>query len=162
MAVHKLMIDDFVSVDYGLVAIHSSLEDCRLAYFINRHLELRLERCPKDVSFKRKDGESFFSRYLFEDDTNDAAWSLIQNKNSMVSTQTNNTSLFSGAGQMGTSSALFLPELKTVDYILKIEDTGDDDTATENAITGLLAIKYVATAYKINHHKLKSKNNLIF
>jgi len=161
MATHKLMIDDFVSVDYGLIAIHSSLEDYRLAYFINRHLELRLERCPRDVSFKRKDGESFFSRYLFEDDTNDAAWSLIQNKNSMVSTHTNNTSLFAGEGLMGTSSALFIPELKTVDYILKIEDT-ESDAAIDNAVTGLLAIKYIATAYKIDHYKLKSKNNLIF
>lgn len=161
MAVHKLMIDDFVSVDYGLIAIHSSLEDCRLAYFINRELDIRLQKSAKDIGFKLKQGESFFSRYTFEDDTNDAAWNLIQNKNSMVSTQTNNTSLFAGEGLSGTSSVFLLPELKKVDYILKIENT-ESYTATDDAVTGLLAIKYIATAYKIDHHKLKSKNNLIF
>ena len=43
MAIHKLLIDDFVTVDYKLIAIHSSLEDYRLAFFMNRELAVLLE-----------------------------------------------------------------------------------------------------------------------
>jgi len=161
MAIHKLMIDDFVTVDYTLIAIHSSLEDYRLAYFVNRELEIRLEKCPKDISLrqKEKEGTAYFSRYIFEDDDNDAAWNLIQNKNSIVSTQTDTiTSLFSGQGRSVSTSVFFLPELRTVDYILMVENTETED----DVINGLLAIKHIAIAYKIDHYKLKSKNNLIF
>jgi hypothetical protein len=161
MAIHKLMIDDFVTVDYTLIAIHSSLEDYRLAYFVNRELEIRLEKCPKGISFRQKEKEStaYFSRYIFEDDDNDAAWNLIQNKNSIVSTQTTTvTSLFSGKEYTDTTSVYFLPELRTVDYLLKVENNETED----DVINGLLAIRHIATAYKVDHYKLKSKNNLIF
>jgi hypothetical protein len=36
MATHKLDLGDFDEVDYYLIAIHTSLEDYRLAYFINQ------------------------------------------------------------------------------------------------------------------------------
>ena len=159
MAVHKLMIDDFVTVDYTLIAIHSSLEDYRLAYFVNRELKIRLQKCPTGISLRqKKESTAYFSRYIFEDDDNDAAWNLIQNKNSLVSTQITNISLFTEAGLSVTTSALFIPEMKTVDYILKVENA----EAGDNVISKLLDIKYIATAYKIDHYKLKSKNNLIF
>jgi hypothetical protein len=161
MAIHKLMIDDFNTVDYTLIAIHSSLEDYRLAYFVNRELELRLEKCERDISYKQRESKAYFSRYTFEDDSNDVAWNLIQNKNSIVSTPADNvSSLFSGQVYNLTTSVYFLPELKTVDYILKVEN--DETEENENVIEALLAIKYIATAYKIDHNKLKSKNNLIF
>jgi len=159
MAIHKLMIDDFDDADYTLIAIHSSLEDYRLAYFVNRGLGIRLEKCPKDIGFKQKETVAFFSRYTFEDNANDAAWNLIQNKNSAHSTQMGIVSLFTEAGLSISTSAFFIPELKTVDYILKI-----DAAESENGdiVNGLLDIKHIATAYKIDHYKLKSKNNLIF
>ena len=33
MAVHKIQINEFLDVDYELIAIHSSVEDYRLAFF---------------------------------------------------------------------------------------------------------------------------------
>jgi len=154
--VHKLAIGDFDAEDYGLIAIHSSLEDYRLAYFINRELDIRLQKCPFDVTYRVEEGKSFFSRYYYEDDINDAAWNLVQNKNSMMGTQTA-ASLFSNQGL--SVSICLLPELKTVDYVLKVENT---IAGIPELITGLLEIKQITTAYKINHYKLKSKNNLIF
>ena len=40
MAIHKLHIDEFDEVDYELIAIHTSLEDYRLAYFLNKKLPI--------------------------------------------------------------------------------------------------------------------------
>ncbi|RYD93065.1 MAG: IPExxxVDY family protein [Sphingobacteriales bacterium] len=154
--VHKLNIGDFDAEDYGLIAIHSALEDYRLAYFINRELDIKLEKCPHDVAYRVKEGKSLFSRYFYEDDVNDAAWNLVQNRHNALSTQ-ENTSLFSTDGV--SVSVCLLPELKTVDYVLKVENAV---ATVPQLLLGLQAISQVATAYKIDHYKLKSKNNLIF
>ena len=44
MAVHKLPLGDFDEIDYQLIAIHSSLEDYRLAYYINQNLPINLKK----------------------------------------------------------------------------------------------------------------------
>lgn len=159
MAVHKLLIDDFESADYTLIAIHSSLEDYRLAYFVNKELEIKLERCPNDLGVKQKEGLALFSRYFFDFEDQDEAWHLIQNKTSISPVQTSNVSLFSADGFDFNYSAFFLPELKTADYVLKVENTADADSTI---VQQLLKIKQVTTAYTVDHYKLKSKNNLIF
>jgi hypothetical protein len=161
MAVHKLLIDDFVTIDYELVAIHSSLEDYRLAYFINRELGILLEKCAKDIGIKVKEGESCFSWFIYENPEHDITWNLIQNKGSIVSKQGSTSSLFGETGIDITTNVFLLPELKKVDYFLKIENTGGS-LALNALIENLLAIGQVTTAYNVEHQKLKSKNNLIF
>lgn len=162
MAIHKLLIDDFVTIDYGLIAIHSSLEDHRLAYFMNRELSILLEKSPNDIGVKINEGESCFSRFIFEDPGNDSMWNLIQNKNKVISMQSNTTtSLFEATGLSVTTSVFLMPELKKVDYVLKIEHM-PNNFALDAVVDKLLTIKQVETAYMIDHKKLKSKNNLIF
>jgi len=162
MAIHRLLIDDFVTVDYSLIAIHSSLEDHRLAYFINRDLSILLEKSPNDIGVTIREGESCFSRFTFEDESNDSIWNLIQNKNRVISAQANTgSSLFDDTGMSVSTSVFLMPDLKKVDYILKIENMGPSFSA-EAAVEKLLKIPQVATAYVVDHTKLKSKNNLIF
>lgn len=158
MAVHKLQIDDFEDVDYSLIAIHSSLEDYRLAYFVNRELEIKLEKCPNDLGVKQKEDLAFFSRYFFEDEDNEIAWHLIQNKNSISTVQTNAGLLFNADMYAFSTNVFFLPELKTADFVLKIENGYQEDDTVQR----LLQVKHITTAYKVDHYKLKSKNNLIF
>jgi hypothetical protein len=43
MAIHKLDLGEFDEIDYHLIAIHTSLEDYRLAFFINQKLLINLE-----------------------------------------------------------------------------------------------------------------------
>jgi hypothetical protein len=160
MAIHKLSIDDFITIDYGLIAIHSPLEDYRLAYFINRELAILLEKSAEDISYSIREGESGFSRFIYEDG-NETLWSLVQNRNIIVSTQPGTQSLFGPEGMDITTSAYLLPEFKKVDYILKIENT-PDLFALDTVVANLLSVKHITTAYTIDHNKLKSKNNLIF
>ena len=49
MAIHKIYIEDFVEEDYHLIALHTSLEDYRLAYFLNRELGLGLSKSKSDI-----------------------------------------------------------------------------------------------------------------
>ncbi len=159
MAIHKLIIDEFEDADYSLIAIHSSLEDYRLAYFVNRELEIKLERCSKDVGVKQKDDLAFFSRYNYEDTYQDIAWNLIQNKNSITTTQASADSLFGSADISVSTLVYFIPEIKKADYLLKVENC---DINEGTLVQNLLGVKHITTAYKIDHYKLKSKNNLIF
>ena len=46
-AVHKIM-GDFHEDPFDLVAVHSSLEDYELVYFINTHLKSKLRRSAND------------------------------------------------------------------------------------------------------------------
>jgi hypothetical protein len=43
MATHKLELGDFDDIDYYLIAIHTSLEDYRIAYF-NQRLPINLSK----------------------------------------------------------------------------------------------------------------------
>lgn len=160
MAIHKLQIDDFITIDYELIAIHSTLEDYRLAYFINRELSILLEKNQKDIEIRVKEGDSCFTRFIFDDEDHEITWNLIQNKGT-VSSQQNTASLFEETGLDITTSVFLIPELKKVDYFIKIENTGGD-LALEELISKLLSIRQITTAYEIDHQKLKSKNNLIF
>ncbi len=53
MAIHKLDLGEFDEIDYYLIAIHTSLEDYRLAYFINQKLAINLHEVDC-VSRKKK------------------------------------------------------------------------------------------------------------
>ena len=49
MAIHKLDLGEFDEIDYYLIAIHTSLEDYRLAYFINQMLPINLSKNENEI-----------------------------------------------------------------------------------------------------------------
>jgi hypothetical protein len=162
MAIHKLYIDEFDEVDYNLIAIHTSLEDFRLAYFINKILPINLSKSKSEIQIKIKEGETHFSRYGFEDSENDIFWSLIQNKNEVTrEKKDNNLNLFANTTLDISTKVYLLPEFKKVDYFLKI-DNAEDNIDLEKIISMLNTIGRISTVYNIDFDKIKNKNNLIF
>lgn len=158
MAVHKLFIEEF-EASYSLVAIHSSLEDYRMAYALNSVLAIALSRQEKDVDFPAE--HISFTRYEWKDEVRQLVWSLVNN--TTVITQNNNDargSLFDEIGVSATNCHL-IPEQAKVDYFLKIE--GDYREGLEQDILSKLQqTAQIVTAYSIDANRLKSKNNLIF
>ena len=61
MAIIKLNIDDFDTVDYSLFAIHTNLADFRLAYFINKQLNLQLIKNNNDIAISDNKNEVLFT-----------------------------------------------------------------------------------------------------
>lgn len=162
MAVHKVYIEEFEEDDYYIIAIHTSLEDYRLAYFINRDIAIRLSKNDSDIQSQVKEGETSFARFTFEDEKNDIKWNLVQNKNEIEGKENTITQdLFSNSDNSFSSSAYLLPEYKKVDFFLKIENAEKDINITEivSKISGIDSIKMV---YNVDKDKIKSKNNLIF
>jgi hypothetical protein len=161
MAIHKLDLDEFDEIDYHLIAIHTTLEDYRLAYFINQHLPTNLSKSKEEIHISIKEGETQFSRFYFNDDDNFISWNLIQNKNEVVGNkEIINQDLFSNSSQEVATKVFLLPELKKVDYFLKIES--DDDLELAGIVKKLKSIKSLSTVYVVETETIKSKNNLIF
>jgi hypothetical protein len=162
MAVLKLYLDEFDEVDYDLIAIHSSLEDYRLAYFINQKLPVLLSKSKDEIGVTVNEGEAFFTKYVFDDLNNDVLWTLIQNKNEIIiHKKSTGQNLFLNTNVEIATKVYLLSELKKVDYFLKIEN---NTTALilDEIITNLKSIDRISAVYAVIPEKIKSKNNLIF
>lgn len=163
MAIHKLDLGEFDEIDYHLIAIHTSLEDYRLAYFINQKLPINLGKNKNEIQINIKEGETKFSRYYYHDVEKGISWNLIQNKNEVIQQKndTKQNNLFSNINMEVSTKVYLLPEFKKADYFLKIENIEDDLNVTH--IQALLnTIDNISTAYTVETNKIKSKNNLIF
>ena len=162
MANHKLDLGEFDEIDYCLFAIHTSLEDYRLAFFINQILPINLSKSKNEIQINIKEGETTFSRFYYDDIEGGLSWNLVQNKNEVIQyNKINNQNLFSNIHMEVSVKVFLLPEFKKVDYFLKIEH--NNDTVNGSKIQLLLnTINSISTVYIVDTNKIKSKNNLIF
>lgn len=162
MAIHKLDLGEFDEIDYHLIAIHTSLEDYRLAYFINQLLPINLCKNGNEIQLNIKEGETKFSRFSYQDIENTIYWNLIQNKNEVIQKKKEKSqNLFSNIVMEVSTKVYLLSEYKKVDYFLKIENM-DNVMNVDEIQTLLNTIDSVSTAYSVDSTKIKAKNNLIF
>ncbi|WP_269685975.1 IPExxxVDY family protein [Flavobacterium lacustre] len=162
MAIHKLDLGEFDEIDYYLIAIHTSLEDYRLAYFINQKLLINLSKNENEIQINIKEGETKFSRFYYYDIDKALSWNLIQNKNEVIQHKKDNSqNLFSNTTLEVLTKVHLLPEFKKVDYFLKI-DNCDETISVSDVMTLLNTIDNISTVYTVDTNKIKSKNNLIF
>lgn len=152
-AVHKI-IGDFYEDPFDLVALHSSLEDYELVYFINMHLQSRFRRCRNDFEMSP---EVSFPIFEWKDEPNAIYWSLVTN-NSLSEYRLPRTDLFKEETSYTTHH--LVPERKEVDYFIKVEQTHVN--VEVDIVKPLQSIPKIITAYQVDIDSLKSKNNLIF
>ena len=159
MALHKLLVDDFDVETYSLFAIHCTLEDYRVAYLLNKQLQIILQRKTNDLDVHYN--SSSFSIYEWEDKNQRMIWNLVSNvckkeEESMVSSG----SLFETQNKILRTHNL-IPEYKKVNYLLKIDNDGN--FINERAIVQKIQdISQIAAVFSIDVSQLKSKDNLIF
>ena len=151
MQVFTLDLED----DYLLIGIHSTEEDYRLAYLINKHLNLNFVRYKQSLDFK--DSNIEFPLFEYKNEKTYINYYLINNKHLHVVNDQIINGLF--GGDYSTTSYL-LPEKKKVDYLLKVE--GCSENFIINLVEKLNRINQIITSYPIETITLKSKNNLIF
>lgn len=162
MVNHKLHIGEFEETDYEIIAIHTLLEDYRLAYYINQKLPVNFKKCSQDIYIQINKDVSSFSRFIYEDENNDVFWNLLENKNEIEITQNTalKSDLFSNPENSFTSTAYLLSDFKKVDFILKIENI--HSLEIHSVIENLKKIEQINMIYSIDKNKIKAKNNLIF
>lgn len=163
MAIQRLVLDTIAEDDYDLIAIHCTLASYRLAFILNKHLNLQLFRKKKDINFKYDTVSANFPLFQYHDHFKYNTYSLLGNKfrtkidTSNASSAT--TDLFPMVEGLYATKYL-IPELKNVDYFLKIE-AETSEFSCKSLTTQLLTITQVITAYTVDYSQLKSKNNLI-
>lgn len=158
MLSHKLVIDD-VEEDYHLLAIHSSLEEYKLAFFLNRHLQICLKRAPIDVDFNHGDIQALYPLYSFKEPEKYRTYNLIKNKfKGPVKKVVSSGSLFVEE-EVSPQVTFLIPEYREVDYFLKIEEENGADI--QEMISKITSIPNVVTTYSVDPNQLKSKSNLI-
>ena len=162
MATTKLLLDDDLSEEFDLIAIHCSEEAYKLAFMLNRHLELRLERKRVDLDFSNDGLLVTFPIFEFDDHHNYTTYHLVGNVCKSVVARTQSTGgLFDAQSAEKVVISHLLPESKRVDYFLKI--SSDLDQVPVRAILGRInEIDQVISAYEIDSESIKSSNNLIF
>ncbi len=161
MAIRKLVLDDFYEEDnFYLIAIHCIIEDYRLAYLLNKALNISLKRRFKDITNNNK--LVAYPIYEWNDGLQYRIWNLVANNCKVEwKSDSNGTNLLFNQSQMITKKYQLIPEFKKANYILKIEDSLQK-TKTEGILKTILNIPQVITAYTIEIDQLKSKDNLIF
>jgi hypothetical protein len=159
MALHKLLVDDFYDASFSLLAVHCTLEDYRLAYLFNKYLGLNLERKPQDLDYNYF--AASFSIYEWENTKFDTVWNLVSNicKKEEAALQSSG-SLFENTTTV-TRTFNLLPELKTVDYLLKVSNEHRNFNE-KHILNKIQTIPQVITTYSVDINQIKSKDHLIF
>ena len=151
MLKHRLSSDDLEN-DYTLIAIHSNTDPYKLAFEINQKLKIQLKRCRCDVTF---DGNnSMFDLYKHISETYNTKLYLISNK-SISEKKINDQLLFQNLSE----SFFLIPELKKVEFLLKIEGGGFN---IQNLLKKLNELDSIISCYRAKITAAKSKYNLIF
>lgn len=162
MMVLKLDSSNFEEPDYSLFAIHSNLEDYRIAFFLNEKLQLHLSKCEKELHILSKKGEANFSRFEYLQEEKDRNYNLIENKKdtTIINAESKND-LFAEANLPLTKRFYLVPEFKKVDFFLKI-DNKLNEAEILKIIHKIKTINGITAVYAVLSENIKSKNNLIF
>ncbi|WP_108804679.1 IPExxxVDY family protein [Aquimarina sp. Aq107] len=163
MAIQRLILDTLEDDDYDLIAIHSSLASYRLAFALNKYIDLRLFRKDQDIKFEYDAQSASFPLFQYHDHFQYNTYSLLGNKfkTKVKSDSAPTEGLFAEAMEERYVTKHLIPELKNVDYFLKIE-AETSQFSSKTLTTNLLTIPQIITAYVVDYTQLKSKNNLIF
>lgn len=130
--------------DFDVLAIISSVKDYKMAWAINKCLNLSL--CKTDdlcLDFV-KEGRLLISNFTFE--TEYATFRLLKNRSYELSK---------------TNKQYLIPELKDYDYLIKISGESVSLSAS-NVMEKLKDLSVIEYIKQIEVQTLKSKENLIF
>ena len=142
--------------DYALIGIHATLENYKLAFYLNSVLNIRLKRNNLDLDFGTS--TSIFSLYTYDCNSTFSFWALIANKHVFDAHESvEKDYLFKEDYQ----TSILIQEKKQVDFFLKI-DSDFDKLELNEIIKKVNTINNVITSYKIDPQTLKSKDFLIF
>ena len=156
MQIHSLGFNDFYEDDFSLIGIHTTLEDYKLAYLLNKNLKINFIKSKENLNFEKTEKPSSFSIFNYYNKEYDSDWVLIANS-SKRENQTESNELL-----LTTETKTYLiPEKKKVDFFIKVSGELGFDFITK-IIEKVKNIEQVITSYPIDKNTLKSKDFLIF
>ncbi|WBX73519.1 IPExxxVDY family protein [Tenacibaculum pacificus] len=156
MVTHALNINELSINDYTLIGIHTMLNEYKLAYLLNRDLNIKFSQAAYNLDFTEKNNTSFYTVYEYTNTELGYDWFLIANVYKL-NNKTVKTSLF----EQNYSVRYLVPEKQKIDFFLKIE-SGFDIEHIVKTIEVINNIPQIITSYEVEVESLKSKDFLIF
>ncbi len=158
MKTHQLHLDDIFKESFQIIAIYSDDYDYRVAFLLNKYLNLQLH---KSTSIINKSISAEFSVFEYEDESFYRKWFLLNN-HCLIEKEVNNThDLFTQTSTLSQQKKCYFKDLKAAHYLLKIE--GDDSlTFYTDLIKKIQNIPQIYAAELIHLENLKNKKLLIF
>lgn len=164
--IHRLDYDENHD-DVLLVALKSNMPDYKMAYLINETIDLRLQKpLRKDIASENTPVIEVdkFHYFKYKDIDNHLVWWLIENKyiQSMDGSNKDKT-LFGNETDMFDATEYLVPEWKSIDFFLLVENT-DVFFDEEELLSKLESINKISTQFIVDRTTLstKSQQNLIF
>lgn len=156
MQIHSLGLEDFCEDEYSLIGIHTTLEDFKLAYLLNKYLCTSFYKSREDLNFEDLQKKASFSIFNYTSCKHDFDWFLISNSSKAENQKETNELLITSE-----TKTYLIPEKKKVDFFIKI--SGDlEDSFMSETVNKIKKIEQVITSYLIDKNTLKSKDFLIF
>ncbi|PQJ79792.1 IPExxxVDY family protein [Polaribacter porphyrae] len=156
MQIHSLGLDNFYDDEFSLIGIHTTLEDFKLAYLLNKNLRTSFQKSRKDLAFKEEKKRASFSLYNYSNTEYDFDWHLIANSSKRENQTVSNELLLTSE-----TKTYLITEKKKVDFFIKI--SGDIQyNFISKTVAKIKKIDQVITSYQIDKNTLKSKDFLIF
>ncbi len=162
MANHKLLYDEEFEEPFTLVAIHCSEEEYKVAYLMNKFLDMRFRRRKVDIDLIFDGLITTFPIFDFTDEINYNQYHLVSNKCRTIDASLQSSGgLFAEIDSDKAKDHFLLPEFKKVDFFLKIY-SDFENVSVSTFISEINKIKQIISAYIVETDNIKSKNNLIF
>jgi hypothetical protein len=156
MQIHSLGLDSLCEEEYSLIGIHTTLEDCKLAYLLNKNLGTSFHKSKEDLNFEKLQKTSAFSLFNYFNTEYDFEWFLLANSSKRENQTESNELLLTSE-----TKTYLIPEKKKVDFFIKI--TGNlEYSFVSDTIDKIKNIDQIITSYSIDKNTLKSKDFLIF
>jgi len=156
MQIHSLGFNDFYEDDFSLIGIHTTLEDYKLAYLLNKNLKINFIKSKENLNFEKTEKPSSFSIFNYYNKEYDSDWVLIANSSKRENQKESNELLLTTE-----TKTYLIPEKKKVDFFIKVSGELGFDFVTK-IIDKVKNIEQVITSYPIDKNTLKSKDFLIF
>jgi len=154
---HKLTLNQFPE-NYHLIAIHSDLDEFRLAFFLNKKLNIGLKRKNDDIYFAEQDAN--YSQYEYLDNTKYLKWIFFSNKSLVLEKNSKDDLNLFSQENVASNKMNLLSQQKSVDYFIIIENIANK-TYVDKVLKKISEISGVITSF-ISENKLENKENLIF
>ena len=156
MQIHSLGFNDFYEDDFSLIGIHTTLEDYKLAYLLNKNLKINFIKSKENLNFEKTEKPSSFSIFNYYNKEYDSDWVLIANSSKRENQKESNELLLTTE-----TKTYLIPEKKKVDFFIKVSGELGFDFVTK-IIDKVKNIEQIITSYPIDKNTLKSKDFLIF
>tara|TARA_Y100001958_G_scaffold151039_1_gene135533 strand:- start:2827 stop:3303 length:477 start_codon:yes stop_codon:yes gene_type:complete len=154
---HKLNLNQFPE-NYHLIAIHSGLDEFRLAFFLNKKLNIGLKRKNNDIYLAEQDAN--YSQYEYLDETKYLKWIFFSNKSLVLEKNSEEDLSLFGLRNTASNEMNLLSQQKSVDYFLIIENIVNKKYV-DKVLKKISEISGVITSF-ISENRLENKENLIF